>query len=117
MTEHSEIEARVISTTQTLADLGNAEEISLSEIFTALLKRWRLVAGVPLLAAVLAVGGSYLIPPTFTARTSFLAPQQQQGGAAAALASLGALSGLAGGVKSTGDQYLALLQSTMLRIV
>ncbi|MGL1733490.1 hypothetical protein ACSTG5_00265, partial [Vibrio parahaemolyticus] len=42
-------------------------------------------------------------------------PQQAQSAAAAsALASLGALSGLAGGlsgIKSTGDQYVSLLQS------
>jgi uncharacterized protein involved in exopolysaccharide biosynthesis len=64
---------------------------------------------------LIALGISFVIPPTFTARTMFLPPQQAQSAAAAsALASLGALSGLAGGlsgIKSTGDQYVSLLQS------
>jgi capsule polysaccharide export protein KpsE/RkpR len=52
----------------------------------------------------------------FTARTSFLVPQQQQSMTAAALSSLSALSSLAGaGVRTPGDQYAALLQSTTLR--
>jgi len=39
-------------------------------------------------------------------------PQQQQSAAAGALASLGALAGVAGGgVRNTGDQYVALVQS------
>jgi uncharacterized protein involved in exopolysaccharide biosynthesis len=55
-----------------------------------------------------------LIPPSFTARTSFLPPQQQQGGASSALASLGLLAGAAGGIKNTGDQYVSLIQSTTI---
>ncbi len=71
-----------------------------------------LVAG-PLLAGLVALGIAFLIPPTFTARTSFMPPQQQQSSAGAALASLGALAGLAGGagLKTPADQYVALLQS------
>jgi len=68
----------------------------------------------PLLAGLAALGITYLIAPTFTATTKFLPPQQQQSAAASALASLGALSGLAGaagGIKSPGDQYVALMQS------
>jgi len=42
-------------------------------------------------------------------------PQQPQSAAASALASLGALAGSVGGVRTTGDQYLALLQSVSLR--
>lgn len=75
---------------------------------------WR-IATAGLAAGVLAYGLSWLIPPTFTARTSFISPQQQQNSAAAALASLGALSGLAGaatGIKSPADQYIGLLLST-----
>ncbi|MGM9484172.1 Wzz/FepE/Etk N-terminal domain-containing protein [Roseateles sp. NT4] len=81
---------------------------------------WRQIAVATLAAGVLGAAGSFLIPPTYTARMSFLSPQPQQGGlAAAALASLGALSGLAGamtggGVKSPADQYVALLNSANL---
>ncbi|MEJ6002160.1 GNVR domain-containing protein [Paucibacter soli] len=89
-----------------------SDEITLGDFAAAIRQRWRLAAGAPVLASVLTLGGSYLISPTFTARTSFLPPQQQQGAAAGALASLGALAGIAGGgVKSSGDQYLAFLQS------
>lgn len=89
-----------------------ADELTLSDYADALLARWKLAIGAPLAAALLALGGSFLIKPTFTASTSFLPPQQQQAGAAAgALASLGALAGLSSGVRNTGDQYVFFLKS------
>lgn len=94
-----------------------AGEATLSEqpdALTLLLTRWRLLVAAPVVGAACAIGLSFLITPLFTARTVFLPPQQQQSTAASALASLGALSGLAGGlggVKSTADQYVSLLQS------
>ncbi len=69
----------------------------------------------PLVVGLVALGIAFAIPPTFTARTSLLPPQQQQSAAASALASLGALGGLAGmasAVKSPADQYVALMQSS-----
>ena len=63
---------------------------------------------------MLALGIASLIPPTFTASTTFMPPQQTQGAAASALASLGSLAGLAGGaagVRNTGEQYVTLMQS------
>lgn len=77
----------------------------------ALRARWRLAIGAPLAASLLALAGSYLIKPTFTARTTFMPPQQQQAGAAGALASLSALAGLGGSVRNTGDQYVSFVQS------
>lgn len=68
----------------------------------------------PLAAGLVALGIAFQIPPTFTATTKFLPPQQQQSGAAAMLANLGALGGLAGaatGLKNPGDQYVAFLKS------
>lgn len=93
------------STTET-----DVREFSLTE---ALLPRWRLLLLAPIAAGAVALGVTYLIAPTFTAKTTFLPPQQQgSGGAAAAMASLGALANLAGGaVKTPGDQYLSLMQS------
>jgi uncharacterized protein involved in exopolysaccharide biosynthesis len=89
--------------------------LSLFDIARILAEHWRLLVIVPLLAGLVALGIAFLIPPTFTARTSFLPPQQQQSAAASALASLGALAGLAGGVagsiKTPADQYVALMQS------
>ena len=75
--------------------------------------RWLLLLG-PVLAAAVALAASYAVKPTFTARTSFLPPQQAQSAAATALASLGALSGLVGAtgtVRTPADQYVALMQS------
>ena len=62
-----------------------------------------------------ALGISFAVPPTFTAKVVMLPPQQQQSAAASALQNLGALAGLAGGVagiKSPADQYVALMQTT-----
>lgn len=78
----------------------------------------RLLVVGPLLCGLIALGITYLIAPTFTARTTFISPQQQQSAAAAALASLGALSslpGLGGNGRTPGDQYMALLQSNVIR--
>lgn len=74
---------------------------------------WRGILICTVLATCIGAGVSFVIPPTFTSRISFLSPQPQQNPAAAALSSLGALSGLAGaaGLKSQTDQYLALMQS------
>lgn len=90
-----------------------AAEVDLLDLLTVLASRWRLLTLVPLLAGVVAVGLSFLVKPTFTARTVFLPPQQQSA-ASSLLASLGPLAGLAGAgaaTKSTGDQYVALMSS------
>jgi len=57
-----------------------------------------------------------LLKPSFTGTTTFIPPQQQQSTGGAALASLGALSSLAGsagslGLRTPGDQYVSLMQS------
>lgn len=72
----------------------------------------------PLLIGLLALGIAFLMTPTFTARTTFLPPQQQQSMVSSTLASLGALGGLAGNlgsVKSPADQYAALMKSTTVQ--
>jgi uncharacterized protein involved in exopolysaccharide biosynthesis len=53
-------------------------------------------------------------PNIYTAKTTFLPPQQHQSGAASALASLGGLATLAGGalnVKTPDEMYVAFLRS------
>ena len=80
-----------------------------------LLTHWRLLAFGSLVAGSVALGVSFVIPPSFTARTVFLPPQQQQSLATSALASLGALAGLTGtaaGLRNPADQYVALMQTT-----
>lgn len=83
-------------------------------LLAPLLSGWRTLAASTVIAGALALGATYIIPPTFTAQTSFLPPQQQQSSAASTLASLGALASLAGSsgaIKSPAEQYIALMQS------
>ncbi|MDE2626580.1 MAG: lipopolysaccharide biosynthesis protein [Burkholderiales bacterium] len=96
------------------AELDDDEGLSLLDLAIPLAEHWKLLVIGPLLAGLVALGITYLIAPTFTARTVFLPPQQQQSAAASALSSLGALSGLVGAaanIKSPADQYVALMQS------
>lgn len=101
-------------------DVAPADDpgFSMLDVVLVLVSRWRQLVLLPLLAGITAIGITYLIAPTFTSRTVFLPPQQQQSAAASALASLGALSGLAGaavGIKSPIDQYVALMQSVTVQ--
>ena len=90
------------------------DELSLLELAIPLAEHWKLWLLGSLAIGVLALGIAFLMTPIYTARTSFLPPQQQQSGMASALASLGGLAGLAGAaaaIKSPADQYVALMQS------
>ena len=90
------------------------DEISLLDLLQVVADNLRLLVLGPLAAGLLALGITFAIPPTFTATTKFMPPQQQQSGAAAMLQSLGALGGLAGaagGIKNPADQYVAFLKS------
>ena len=74
----------------------------------------RVVAAVTVAAGAVAAGVAFLLPPTYTARATLLAPgSQQQSGSSAALAALGTLGGLGGGLsaKTPDELYVALLKS------
>ncbi len=89
--------------------------LSLVELGAMLAARWRLIAATAFAAGVTGLGVAFLIPNWYMASAVILPPQQQQSSAASAIAQLGALAGLAGGlanVKSPADQYVALMQST-----
>jgi uncharacterized protein involved in exopolysaccharide biosynthesis len=73
------------------------EEISLLRYVNVLLKRWRLVLGVPLLAAFSAGVFSFLVRPTFSASASFLPEVRSGSRVPAGLASLAAQFGVATG--------------------
>ena len=92
----------------------DSDEISLLDLLQVILDNLKLLILVPLAAGLVALGITYLIPPTFTATTKFMPPQQQQSAAAAMLQNLGALGGLAGAtgaLKNPADQYVALVKS------
>jgi LPS O-antigen subunit length determinant protein (WzzB/FepE family) len=80
------------------AQLGSAynDDDDRLHYLRALLANLRWVIGIPLVLGTVAFGLSFLIKPVFTASTVFLPPQAQQGQGSAALATLGALSALAG---------------------
>jgi capsule polysaccharide export protein KpsE/RkpR len=88
--------------------------VGLTEALTWIGEGKRLIATVTVIAAVGAVAIGLLLPKTFTARATMLAPgSQQQSGSAAALAALGSLGGLVGGsaAKTPDELYVALLKS------
>jgi len=90
------------------------DEVSLLDLLQIVADNLRLLVGGSVLAGLTALGVCFVIPPTFTASTSFMPPQQQASGAASLLSSLGALGGLAGaasGLKNPSDQYVAFLKS------
>ena len=94
------------------------DEISLLDLLQVVVDNLRLLVLGPLACGLAALGISFAVAPTFTAKTQFLPPQQQQSSAASMLASLGALGGLAGaatGLKSPADQYIAFMKSVAVQ--
>jgi uncharacterized protein involved in exopolysaccharide biosynthesis len=97
---------------------GDDEEISLLDLLQTIVDNLRLLVLGPLAVGLLALVYSFTIPPTYTAKTQFLPPQQQQSAAASMLASLGSLGGLAGavgGIKNPADQFLAYMKSVTVQ--
>lgn len=94
------------------------DEISLIDLATTLGQEKKTVFGITLGVTLAALTYSLLATPIFTAKTLIMLPQQQQTGAAAAMAQLGALTGVAGlasSGKSPDETYLALLKSNSIR--
>jgi tyrosine-protein kinase Etk/Wzc len=99
---------------QLSADLPEDDEISLIDLAIALGEEKKTLFAIPAITTTLAIVVSLLMTPIFTAKTVMMPPQQQQSGAASALASLGGLAGLAGaaaGIKSPDEMYVAFMQS------
>lgn len=89
-------------------------QVGLVDLLTWIGESKRLIAFVTVLAAAGSLAFSLFLPLIYTARTTLLPPgSQQQGGSAAALAALGSLGGLAGGLgaKTPDELYVALLRS------
>jgi uncharacterized protein involved in exopolysaccharide biosynthesis len=101
-----------------MGDMQDDDEISLLDLLQVIVDNLRLLVLGPLVCGLAALGYAFMIPPTYTAKTQFLPPQQQQSSAASMLASLGALGGLAGaatGLKSPADQYIAFMKSVSVQ--
>lgn len=94
------------------------EGISLIDIVIAIGEEKWIIFWATFVCALLGLGISLSMTNIYTAKTTVLPPQQNQSGAANALASLGGLAGLAGGalgIKSPDEMYVALLQSATLQ--
>ncbi len=102
---------------QPYAQDDDGPSVSLVDLLTWIGEGKAQIAAVTAFAALASVAFALLLPPIFTARTTLLPPvsQQQNSGASAALAALGAMGGLAGGLtasaKSPDELYVALLKS------
>ncbi len=90
------------------------DEISLLDLLIVLAKHKKLILGLPLGAAIVAVIATLLMPNIYTGVTRILPPQQSQSTAAAMLNQLGGLAGIAGqslGIKNPNDLYVGMLKS------
>ena len=99
---------------ETEDELDEGPAVGLLDLLTWLGEGKRVIAAVTAVAAVLALIYALLQPLIFTARTTLLAPgSQQQSTSAAALAALGSLGGLTGGLagKTPDELYVSLLKS------
>jgi uncharacterized protein involved in exopolysaccharide biosynthesis len=84
------------------------DESNVLEILNVLLKRWRVVLGLPLVVAVVVVAISFSVPPTFTATTSFVPEMRSEGGLPGGLGALAGQLGLSlGGEASQSPQFYA----------
>ena len=91
---------------------------SLLQLLLPIVENHRTILLGTVLAGLAGLTLTFVVPPTYTAATTFLPPQQQQSAAASALASLGAIGGLAGatsGLRTPADQFVSLLQSTTVQ--
>ncbi len=93
-------------------------EISLLDMLIALGEEKKWVIGSAAAGILIALCAAFFQPNQYTAKTVLMPPQQAQSSAASALASLGALTGMAGasaGIKSQDELYIALLKSERLQ--
>ena len=114
------LDSRPVPNNQSLNDHqkpNNEDEISLIDLLITLGNEKKFILSFTIIVTLVAVVVSLLITPIFTAKAVMMPPQQQQSSAASALASLGSLAGIAGGVagvKSPDDMYVAFMNSDHL---
>ncbi len=96
------------------SDLPEEDGVDLLDILQTLAENARLLVFGPILVGLIALGASFLFRPFYVAEVSIMTPQQNQGAAAAVLAQLGGLAGMAGaatGLRNPADMYIGLLRS------
>ena len=92
------------------------DDISLLALANVLLKRWKLVVGLPVAAAVAAAVVSLLIPPKFTATATFLPEAEQGNTLPASLAGFASRFGIdAPGGGNSPRFYAEVLESRTVR--
>jgi len=95
-------------------NLDEGPQLGLVDLLTWIGEGKRLIGTVTAIVAIASVGYALSLSNVFTARTTLLPPSnQQQSGSAAALAALGSLGTLAGGLatKTPDELYVSLLRS------
>lgn len=63
-------------------DIDDTDGVTLSKVARMIRPKWKPIAGTSVAASLIACGVCFLIPPTYTAKTSLISPQQQQNSAA-----------------------------------
>lgn len=89
-------------------------EFTLVDLLTAVGEEKTLIAGITVLAGAVGLAVALLLPVVYTARTTLLPPQQNQGASAGMAASLGALAattGIAAAFKTPEELYVGLLKT------
>jgi tyrosine-protein kinase Etk/Wzc len=90
------------------------DEIGLIDLLIVITKHKRMIAGVALASAAVAIIVSLFLPNIYTGTARLLPPEQRQSTAAMLLGQLGGLATLAGGplgVKNPNDLYVGMLRS------
>ncbi|MBT0663025.1 lipopolysaccharide biosynthesis protein [Geobacter pelophilus] len=96
--------------------LPQEEEINLLDLLMVIVKRKRLVIGLPVIAAILSICYSLSLPNIYTATAKILPPQKEGGGGGLStlLSQAGGLAGLAGGISGLSgpaELYVGILKS------
>jgi uncharacterized protein involved in exopolysaccharide biosynthesis len=77
------------------------DESNVLEILNVLLKRWRVVLGLPLVVALMVLGISFFVPPSYTATTSFAPEMRSEGGLPGGLGALAGQLGISFGSEAS----------------
>lgn len=97
-------------------DVHSENDVSLLQLVNALLRRWRLVIGLPIAASFSAGTISLIIPPSFTASTAFVPEVASQGSLPSGVAGLASQFGISVGTEGSQSPqfYAAIVKSQQI---